>query len=67
MFLTASTVCGATVGPTEDFAAASMRGTGVRMLRARAATVKIMVRGGKGYDAGVTERAGRALMMRGLT
>ena len=44
MFLTASTVCGDTLGPTEDFAAASMRGTGVRMLSARAATVKIMVR-----------------------
>ena len=54
MFLTASTVCGATVGPAEDFAAASMRGTGVRM-RARAATVKIIWSEGEGYDAGVTE------------
>ena len=42
MFFTASTVCGATVGPTEDFTAASMRGTGARMLNARAATAKIM-------------------------
>ena len=64
MFLTASTVCGDTLGPTEDFAAASMRGTGMRMLSARAATVKIMMVGAipDEDDVGLSERGCPCLM-----